>query len=166
MKKSSGFTLIEMLVAMAVLGTLVVIGSNMFFTILKSSSKTRVLTEVKQNGDFALNVMSRMIRNAKLITSSCNGGMSSLSIKNPDNGETTFACEADNDKISSSAARLTSENVSLVAGSCWFDCLSGESGVTPDTVTINFSLQQAAQAVRPEETARVNFQTTVTLRNY
>ena len=161
-KLKFGFTLIEILVAIGILAIIAVVGSNMFLTILKSTTKTKVLTEVKQEGDFALQVMERMIRNAQKITSDCSEGMTSITIKNPDNEETIFACEAD--KISSNSASLTSDQVVPVA--CRFDCLIGQEDVMPDQVTIGFSLEQAGTGVRQEEKATVNFETTVTLRNY
>ena len=90
--------------------------------------------------------------------------MPKIKIKNPDDGSTEFACEPD--KISSNSASLTSDKVVPVAGTCYFDCEEGVSGTSPDKVTINFRLSQAGTVSRPEEEATVNFQTTVTLRNY
>jgi len=158
-----GFTLIEILVVIGILAIVALIGTNMFFTILKGSAKTRILAEVKQNGNYALNVMERMIRNGK-ITSSCGPNMSSIKILSADGEETEFACEAD--KISSNSASLTSSKVKPVSGTCDFDCYEGEEGVSPDEVIIKFDLTQAETAARLEEQATVSFQTSVTLRNY
>ncbi|HUS59770.1 MAG TPA: type II secretion system protein [Nevskiaceae bacterium] len=170
-KNADGFTLIEILVALGILVIILVVGSNMFFTILKGSSKTKILTEVKQNGGYVINVMERMIRNAKKIET-CESGMSKLKITNPDDGITTFHCCGSPLMIASKSGSLTCEQARLtsnkvqVSSSCndFISCTQAVGG--PPVVTINFTLQQAGTAARPEEEALVNFQTAVTLRNY
>ena len=158
----TGFTLIELLVVVGLLGIVAVVGSNMFISLLRGSTKTRVLTEVKQNGDYAINVMGRMIRNARDI-SICELSMESLTIENPDEEITILDCSGS--QISSNSASLISDRVELIGDSCSFDCTAGTTGVTPDTVAISFSLKQAGEADRPEEAASIDFQTQVTLRN-
>lgn len=155
-----GFTLVEILVVTLILGTIAVIGSNMFFTILRGSSKTSILAEVNQNGSYALNVMERMIRNAKSLESHSG---SSITILNPDENTTTFLCS--NQKIASNGASLISDKVA-VDNCVIFSVVEGEAEIRPDVVTIDFTLTQAGTAFRPEERASVNFKTTVTLRNY
>lgn len=162
-KLKSGFTLIEMLVAIGLLGILAVIGSQMFFSILKNTAKTQVTIEVKQNGNRALSVMSRMIRNARSIElDSCTTG-SSITIVNPDRESTTFSCTGT--RIASESAGvhpamyLTSEKVAVK--SCDITC---DLVAEPNFVTISFTLQ--ATGTRIEEVAEVDFNTTVSLRTY
>lgn len=161
----SGFTLIEILVVVGILGAIVVIGSITFFSVLRGARKSKMISLVKQNGDYALEVMIKMIRNAREITSPCDGSDTSITILNPDRGETTFSCE--DDAISSNAAELTSSQVKVGAGSCSFDCQPGEA-LQPDTVTISFTLEAEKEGgvpARPEEEASIDFETTVSLRN-
>lgn len=167
MKKSlrqaqrGGFTLIEILVVVGILGIIAVVGSNMFFSILRGSTKTKILQLVKQNGDYAISVMGRMIRNAKSVS----GGGGSVTIINPDEMSTTFSC-SDN-TIASNSASLISSEVEVANCSNVFTMLDiGEAGVRPAVVKINFSLSQAGTPARPEEQASIDFQTTVSLRNY
>jgi len=170
--KKCGFTLVEILVAISVLAIIMVVGSNMFFTILKGTSKTKVLTEVKQNGDYALNVMGRMIRNGKIGAGECGENPDQITITNPDNGITTFHCCGNPPMVASKSGSLTCEQARLtsnkvqVSSSCddFISCTPTVGG--PPVVTINFTLQQAGTASRPEEEATVSFQTTVVLRNY
>ena len=63
-KKQKGFTIIEIVVVVGILGVIAVIGTNMFFTVIRGSNKSKNLTTVKQNGEYALSVMERMIRNS------------------------------------------------------------------------------------------------------
>lgn len=165
MKKNSlpaarqGFTLIEMIVVTMIIGLLMVTVSAVFFATLRGSVKNQHLTEVKQNGNYALSVMERMLRNARGIQD-CTAGMHDLTLTNPDGEVTTFTFGAD--KIASNSSDLTTSRVIVSNGR--FDCLATLG--QPDRVQIVFSVSQSSTSVRPEEQATANFQTTVTLRNY
>lgn len=166
-----GFTLIELLVSVGVFVIIAVVGSNLFFTILKGSGKTKILTEVKQNGDFAISVMERMIRNARKVSGDCTNRMGSLEIENPDGQTTTFEfCGGPDNLVASksgvmncSDGRLTNNKVRLVSGT--FNCDPGDK-LKPAVVVVDFILSQTGSPSRPEEQATINFRTTVTLRNY
>jgi len=164
--KKNGFTLIEIMIVVVILGIIVVIGSGAFFSILRGSTKTKTLQMVKQNGDYAISVMERMIRNARiLIYPTTDSTVASITIENPDGGETVFSCESDRATISSNGASLLSNEVK-VSDCNIFEVTVGQPEVKPATVKINFNLTQVEITNRPEEQAEVNFQTTVTLRNY
>lgn len=172
MVNKKGFTLIEMLVVIGALAIIVVVGSTSFFSLLKGSTKTRVANLVKQNGDYALAIMERMIRNGKIVENTevppqeCELGMSKLKILNPDGGETEFECS---ESAISSTSATTAEQIPITSdqvkvNSCSFDCQRTRI-FEPDVVTINFTLSQAQEDVRPEEAVSIVFKTTVVLRN-
>ena len=165
----NGFTLIETLVSLGVLAVVVVMATNLFFSLLRGASKTKAIQTVKQNGGYAISVMERMIRNAKQVLD-CQTDY--ITIKSQDEEETTFRfCSEEDDSwiasvsgtLTCADARLTSSEVQLVSSS--FTCMPGD-GTKPDGVDINFSLAKAGTGTRPEEGAVVNFQTSVFLRNY
>lgn len=170
-KKINGFTLIEILVVLGLLVVASVIGANMFFTTFRSSAKTKALTVVKQNGDYALSIMERLIRDSQeVITNSddslCAVGMNKIKIKRSDNSEIEFACLNEGTAtgyIASNSARLINSEVKL--DNCYFNC-STQGEFYPQSVTINFTLSQAGESARIEEQASVDFQTTVTTRNF
>jgi prepilin-type N-terminal cleavage/methylation domain-containing protein len=172
--KTAGFTLVEVLVVILSFGILAVVGSSLFISILKGAAKAEIEKEIKQNGDYAINVMERMIRNAREI-SSCSS--SSIRIKNPDGSNTTFSCLVNNSQvasIASNSAFLTGRNVTLDSSggtNCFspnlspnltFSCTSDN----PPKVSISFTLYQKGSTVRPEERAQAKFETTVSLRTY
>ncbi|MGB9585897.1 MAG: four helix bundle protein [Anaerolineales bacterium] len=159
-KRSRGFTLIEIMVVVGILGIIAVVGSGAFFSILRGSTKTKTLQMVKQNGDYAISVMERMIRNARSVS----GGGNSITITNPDGMNTTFSCSGN--MIASNSASLVSSEVKVDDCSNVFTVTPGEVGIRPAVVKINFNLSQAGTPTRPEEQASINFQTTVSLRNY
>ena len=170
-RQATGFTLIEILVVVGLLAVMAAIGSNMFFTTLRSSNKSKTLTTVKQNGDYALTTIERLIRDSeKVIINSdgslCVAGMNKIKTKRLDGSEVEFTCEGEgtaNGLIASNSARLISSDVKL--DSCSFDC-SSQGEFYPQIVAIDFTLSQAAVTTRPEEQASVNFRTTVTTRNF
>jgi prepilin-type N-terminal cleavage/methylation domain-containing protein len=168
-KLKSGFTLIEILVSLGILGIVAVIGSQMFFAILKGSTKSRVLSEVKQNGNYALSVMSRMVRNARSIPGCSGTSSNSLSIVSPDKEITEFKCA--DEKIASKSASappkhppfdLTGDQVRVVDCGAVFTC---DPTVTPNLVTISFTLIPTT-GTKIEETVEVEFKTTISLRTY
>lgn len=164
-KTETGFTLVEILVVIGLLAIVVALGSNMFFTTLRGSTKSKTLTIVKQNGDYALSVMERLIRDSEKVIL-CEAGMNELKVKRLDGSEIEFTCEGEgtaDSLIASNSANLTSSEVKV--DSCSFDCFS-QGDFYPQVVSIDFTLSQAVETTRLEEQAAVNFRTTVTTRNF
>lgn len=161
MREKRGFTLIEILVVFGILAIISVVASNMFFAVLRGTTKTKSMQLIKQNGDYAISLMVRMIRNARSISTYT---PSSLTIINPDGGTTIFSCV--NNVITSNSASLISTEVKVVSCIAVFTVTDGEPGISPDTVAIDFDLSQVGVTDRPEEQAQVKFKTTVSLRNY
>lgn len=165
--ENKGFTLIEFLVVMGIMATVGTMVVNLFLSNLRTAAKTQALTEVKQNGDYALAVMERMIRNAKEVQENsdhqiCVAGMSKLKILNPDGGTTEFTCEAD--KIASGGAALTSSNLEVDFCTSAFSCQKPTG--KPAVVTITFTLRKGTTSLGREFFAEIPFQTTVSTRLY
>jgi len=185
MKEKLGFTLIETLLVVFVLGIVLVIGGGLFFNIMKASTKVEVEKEVKQNGEYTLAIMERIIRNSSNI-SLC--GWEELVITNQDGELTKFrlVTDGDVDKIASSSGSpgwttnlfLTGDGVfaSRDADGHMFYCYDsqGDECYTPACtseqfrrVKINFSLSPKGSTRGASETyAEIQFQTSISLRNF
>ena len=167
-KKQKGFTIIEIVVVVGILGVIAAIGTNMFFTVIRGSNKSKNLTTVKQNGEYALSVMERMIRNSStIITNSdgdiCESGMVKIKIMDSDKQETEF--EFVDDYIASNSSRMTSDQVKVTSGV--FNCDNSTGDFNPKTIVIDFTLDQnISPTSRVEEEASINFKTTIETRNY
>lgn len=173
-RSRGGFTIIEMMIAVAILGIITTVGSNLFFTVLRGSTKAKVLQSVKQNGGYSLSVMQGMIRNARKLSYAASP-TDTLTITNPDGGTTTFHCcgttpnyliASESGSLTCEQARLTSDEVKVNSCANFFTVTPGLAGVRPDLVAIQFTLSQAGVSTRPEEQAAIDFQATVGLRNY
>lgn len=167
-----GFTLMEMLIATSIVAMLSVVVVQLFLTTIRSNTKTELLKETKQSGNFVLSVIERMLRNAISITSVCDGTpQNSVTIVNPNRESTTFSCVESGGivYIASNTDRMTSSNVSL-GSSCdslspkIFTCDVSSLGL-PSAVTISFQLKQKTSSGDTFETSASTFQTRVNLRN-
>lgn len=166
-----GLTLIEMLVTTAIFVIIVGIGTNSFMAIMRSAAKTKVISLIKLEGNYALSVMERMIRNSQSVVACTPGAFGAVTLENPDHRLTTFRfCGNPDNLIASqsgsltcSQASLTSDQTVLVSGA--FTCTPPSTELTPYVISINFTLRQAGTSTRVEDLATINFQTTVALRN-
>jgi len=180
-KRKKGFTLIETLVAIGAMASIGVLIAQVFFTTTRSNTKTELLKDVKQNGDYATEVISRMIRNSIKTNSACSSAgtpLTSLEIVNADGGVTRFECVFDNSvaRIASTSALsgrtdfITSTNVTLGGASCvdpitslQFTCVSNVD--QPPQISLQFQLSQRGTSTAQFEKASIRFETTVLPRN-
>lgn len=174
MEMNKGFTLVELLVAVALVGVISVVASNSFFTLLRSTAKSDNLKDIKQNGDYALSVLETKIRNAANIyevTTPCDGtARASLVLVNQDATRTTIACATGRIQETTGAITnsLTSSNV-VVPQSCALSQFSIACSLNPTTLTknvqINFNLTLSSAAVSASEQVQQSFGTQIQLRN-
>jgi len=177
-KACEGFTLIEILVVVFLFGIIMTISGALFSSVLRGSGKSEITKEVKQSGDYAMGMMERSIRNAKTVSGCSLVSSSSISMTDRDGFPTTFGCVFDNSLDVSSISlnsgalvnKLTGNNVTLgiggtggCPGDLSFTC---NNAVNPPQVTISFTLYQKGTSSKPEDQAKVKFQSTVSLRTY
>lgn len=175
MNSTRGFTLIEILIAISLVGLIGSVASTTLFNIFQGVSKTEIIKEIKQNGDSALSVMERSIRSAADITSTCDGLPSNtLVVRDVRGNAATFSCvfNQGSAKIASASGTplttsfLTGDLVTLgtaCPGSLVFTCSAPPNN--PKVVTIQFSLTQKSVGASIRDTASSLFKTTISLRN-
>ena len=166
-KLQNGFTLIELLVVMSILVIVGVIIAAILINTLRGSSKATILTDVKQNGNYALSQMVQNLRNATSINLTPCGNPStavqSITSTQVNNIQTTFDCSGST-ITSNGTSLLDTTKVQLVPSSCSIVC-SQQSATDYPVIQIQFSLAQKSTSTFVEQTASLSFQTSVVLRN-
>lgn len=169
-----GFTLMEMLVVLAIFSVIGVIATSSLSSIFRGAVKTDYVKEIKQNGDYAISVIETTLRNGTIADANCAGAAStSLQVISATSSAimTTFTCQ-----VSGSLRRLhqdstvdnflTNTSVDIPAcnvGNISFTCSTDPTGVKQ--VSIRLDLQQANTNASTGERTRQTFVSRVTLRN-
>lgn len=77
--KRSGFTLVELLIVLALVSILSVVFVEIFFRTLRGGNKAQIVGVLKQNGQVALETMDKIIRNSdKVICPNSNSSSDTL----------------------------------------------------------------------------------------
>lgn len=182
MKKNKfnfGFTLLEILVSIGILAIISILLSQTFISVTRTNSKGEISREIKQNGDSAIGIMTRLIQNSLTVSSACDAAGTSantLTIVNPDGGSSIFSCDAAGSGVTRLASAsgetpttlqyLTSPDVTL--GDDCATALNFTCTTLPDetkSVKISFNLSQLGSIQGTYEKATAAFTTTVNLRN-
>lgn len=172
MKKSQqGFTILELIVMIGILGVIAVSSMNIFLRSAVSTTKNASIRQVKQAGDYAITQFENDLRGAKAIVENslgqvCQNDMSEIAFETTDDNTHTWSFDAstdtdngvffDNQQLLDSDIRLTSFDL---------DC---SQTVETNTTFVNmvFTLQKGDSSVNTtQEMAQTQFSTKVTLRN-
>jgi|SRR5581483_2645740 len=175
---SLGYTLVELLVVMAMMGIAMTIGVSILASTLRSATKTTAFNTVKQNGDVAMELVVRSVQNAVDV---CLEG-ATLKIYGSNVGAcpstitpaTEFQCQAGVNNNGTFQKRVNDTGsgggtgwVSLVTDVKIKSCAFAVSSTTPKRVTIDFTLTQAnASDTASDTSVEIPFHSEVTLRNF
>lgn len=178
---NNGFTLIEILIAIVILGMIGIVLTQSFLSLSRANVISSMRKQIKQSGDFALQSIERLIRESHDVESICDGSPTpnrDLILVNRDGFQTRLHCDSGND--ASSAKRIASTSGSITyyltpshmtlggdggceSSSLTFSCISSPSGIP--SVQISFELFPFNQDIQQVGTASgIKFQTTVQLR--
>lgn len=184
-----GFTLLEVLVSVVVVIVVSQITLGIITSALRGTNKVNTLSEVRQNGNYAILQMSRMIEFAKRFDGVSLDGSSfsrncvmslpasptptptltpysHIKITSFDDRATIFSCTPTT--IASNGASLINlDLVSLVPGSCYFTCFQERFTSNP-LVGISITLKNITDSILAERRAPppIQFQTSISVRNF
>lgn len=176
---SRGFTLIEMLVVIAIIAIIGTMSTQIILSIIKSNNKTNIQNEVRQNGSYVIDSLERDIRSAisitnpvPLVSPGANG--TTLTLVNSDGTNTTYTCgnkaAGSNGFFRRNGNDLLNGDLSsgvAVDNTAGKQCNFNVVNSNPLLVTVTFTLTQAINSPnRSDLSVSQSFETTVTLRTY
>lgn len=177
-RSQSGYTLIEMLVVIAIIAIIGTMSTQILLSIIKSNNKTNIQNEVRQNGSFVVGMLERDIRAAKSATVTLSEVVTNeyiLRLVQNDGTTITYWCylspnSTSNGHIKRRYGTESEEhllNTDLVSGVKVASCSISVSASPPALVTIDFTLTQAVSSPnRTDLTVSQQFKTSVSLRTY
>jgi prepilin-type N-terminal cleavage/methylation domain-containing protein len=155
MELKKGYTLIEALVAVTLMGIVIVTATAMFFTTVKNKYQIESYAVIKQSGGYALNVMTKEIKNARSAAAAAN----TLTLTDINDNTIIFNCLTDNYILMQTDSPRYLVANGLLDGSCTFAVTTAE----PPSVRVEFTLAKESMLLGE---VRHTFKKTVSLRTY
>lgn len=174
--KMTGFTLIEILVAIALMVSASTIVIAIVTSVFRSSNKTTSIELIRHNGTSAKDSITRLIKFAdsfvgvsedgEFFASACDSVVIYSHVRVKSEGiDRTISC-TDSDIAIDGASLIDLNRVEVVPATCTIIC-SQEVESVPPIIGLSFDLTLADtnQADLPEGNVTVNFSTSVKMRN-
>ncbi len=171
---SAGFTLIEMLVSIAIIITTTTVVVGILASSFTGITKSTISEDVRQNGNSALSRMTRTIQFAESFQGVSQNGVDYINNCTLSGGEkynyvrvktntqiVTLSC-TDADIMNGASSLIDKNKVGIRDGSCAITCLQ-ESEIVPPVLGISFALFNAG--VTNQKKTEIYFSTSVKMRN-
>lgn len=177
MKIRNGFTLVEVLIVMAILGIVLTSGTAVFLSTISTSNKTQTQNNVKEAGRNASEQITRRVQAARGLTAinpnqvdivDGNGVTSQLSCING-TGSTNGRLEITNSGITTALTfQDPDDNTKGVnITNCEFEVVNGNGGKEPPALKYSFTVSQpVGSPPRPEYQASIHIESSVVSRTY
>ncbi len=156
--------MVEILVVVAAFSVLGILVARSVLLTVQGARKSEATVRVRENVNYAMDIIQRQIRNAETITTTpCDGSsVSSIVFTDKDGVAASFACNVGAaGYIAWGSARLTSSDIGVTA--CSFSCTTA-SGNIPASVTVSVTASDLQTS--GIETAQSFSTTKIYLRTY
>ncbi len=194
LKNNRGFTLIEILVVVSIIATIGGVIAGIFIVSLRTATKSNNITLIRQNGNYALSQVSRMIRYAQSVDGLSNAAagpfaidattcplpptvpsayqyLKATGVSGYGDKAITFSCSQSTSTLQyvvegGSTIVLLDHNLVKIQNYCTITC-SRASDTAPPNITISFDLSNAnAGQTQESQVVTIPFQTSISPRNY
>lgn len=159
--KIKGFTLMELMVTVGILGMIIVTIMGMFFRSFRGGTKADTIMTLDQNAQMSLSILERFVRNAQSVSvggGDCPATSDSLTVESWDGRSTVFSLE--NGQLASNGAVISGEAV--VISDLVFECVRTQG--IPDQVMVRFNAVRTDAGGGAETEA--SYESVINLRNY
>lgn len=164
-KRNRGFTLIEILIVIALMAVLTGVGADLFINSLKAYQKSQIMNQLSQNGNYVMSTILNTARNAKEV--SVDDAKKILTIKEQGGTNITFNLKPSPQDsrvgiITKGEETITNSNpasgIDVDIGASSFEVAGGSD--TPQTLTVILKISQP-----PDTPLNRSYETSVTLTN-
>ncbi len=174
-----GYTIVELLAVMTIVVVVSGVIAGILYSTLRGGSKSKITSDVAQNGNYAISVITQTIIQSQDVTSvggtpitSCitSPTGTSIDLTQSDGSTITFSCS--NNTVASTSAQITSSlidtsNLEVDATTCTFKCRQDNNNpVAIPVVDVAFSVKQKGSVTNPDAKSTANFSTSTSMRNY
>lgn len=163
-----GFTLLELLMFVSLVGLILVGITQVLGSTLAGSGKSQAMQKVKQNGQFALSTISRLLRQANDVTFCAGSQLDFTILENV--SISTYRFETNSSRIRKTyngvQSWLTDDPLQNGVEVTNFGCnLTSPGNGQPAIVNLSFNVGKPGLSVE-NIIANINFRDSVSLRNY
>ncbi len=155
-KQTKGFTIVELLVGLAVFSLVIGVAVNLFAASFRSQRKSMAVQNVQDNGRYLMSFVAKEVRMSEIRTS--DGETSTLDIYHSEHGNITYAFAGA--QIIRNGEVISSDEVQ-VQGAFYIGGISSGDDEQP-RVTIIMKVKTIK--TKTEERAEINLQTTLSQR--
>jgi len=163
LKKSKGFTLIELILYVGIVGVVLLVVSIFFMTLLTSRIKNETVSEVELQGTQVVQMITQNIRNAEAVSVPAKGETSSSLVITKEDENIAFSLDDGviyTQEGSGNLINLTNNRV--LVSSLLFENTGKENA--PDSIRINFILSHVNHTGRNEYSFTKSFLGSASLR--
>lgn len=155
-KDKKGFTLVELIVGVAIFSLVIMVAVSLFTAVLRSQRKSIAIQNIQDNGRYLIGFVAKEIRMSEIRIS--DGETSILYIYHPEHGDITY--EFTGTQITRNNEPINSDEVE-VQGTFHVD---GRSGGDEEQPRVTIVMRMRTIGTKVEEQARINLQTTLSQR--
>lgn len=166
-QKNKGFTLVELLVSIAIFSIVLIVVMGSIITIIDTNRKARSLTIVMNDLNFVLESVTRTIKTGEITYPNSDGADTRITVVNQDEEEITYEFDAENGVINKTVGSggtpiaVTSNDINI--NNVRFDVFGIENN--DDVQPRVLILVEGTAAVSPKISSSFKIQTTVSQRN-
>ena len=157
--KNKGFTLIELIVVLAIFSMVILVMLGIFVSLVQSQRKAIAIQDTQEISRYLLESMTKEIRMSK-INSAVGNNLSVLNITNSKGETFNYSFDGVNKKLLRDAQNISPDNIEITGGFY----VIGSS--VPAQYRVTTVIKARAKSLKVEEESIVNLQSTIAVRKY
>ena len=163
-RNGAGFTLVELIVSVAIFSLVITVASSLFSTVLRSQRKSINVQNIQDNGRYLMNFMAKEIRMSDI--ENPDSEIPFLNISHSIHGDITYTFTgATGDP--ETAWKITRNGQAINSNQVWVEgrfFIDGKTGGDDEQPRVTMVMKVGTLGTKIEERAEINLQTTLSQR--